>query len=104
MHRQIFDKAFAVQNVWKLNNLNHWKTLMRRSQRGCQKSYRQMLNEFSDWIPLIASERCGSDHQMDEIVTETLLAVHHKIGSCDANRPILPWLVALANYKGNQIN
>ncbi len=76
---------------------------MRQSQRGCQQSYRQILTEFSAWIPIIASEQSLSDQQTDEIVTETLMAVHRKIGSCNPNRPILPWLMALAIYKGDQV-
>lgn len=37
--------------------------------------------------------------QLDDLVQETLIALHTKRASWDATRPFLPWLAAIARYR-----
>jgi RNA polymerase sigma factor (sigma-70 family) len=36
---------------------------------------------------------------IDDLVQETLLSVHRKLASYDPDRPIIPWLAAIARYR-----
>lgn len=37
--------------------------------------------------------------EIDDLVQETLLAVHNKLATYDVQRPFLPWLAAIARYR-----
>ena len=44
--------------------------------------------------------RCGSGQaDIDDLVQETLIAVHQRRASYDGERPFTPWLYAIARYK-----
>ncbi len=68
------------------------------SQQGDKVAYRQFLNICSAWLrPYFARRIAPCD--IDDLVQETLLAVHTKLGTFDTSRPFLPWLAAIARYR-----
>ena len=78
-------------------------TLMRAARRGDDEAYRRLLTEVATWLRGIARRGLatagrGSDDSED-IVQETLLAMHLKRDTWDETQPIEPWLRAIAHHK-----
>lgn len=72
--------------------------LMALSQQGDKQAYSVLLKECSRWLHRYFSRRIPP-HQLDDLVQETLMSMHKKLGSHDPSRPVLPWLAAIARYR-----
>jgi RNA polymerase sigma-70 factor (ECF subfamily) len=68
--------------------------------QGNAKAYRRFLMELSDYLRDFLA-RCLSEHpdDVEDLVQETLLAVHLRRRTYDTSRPLEPWLHAIARYK-----
>jgi len=77
------------------------KALMREGLAGNAASYRMLLTELSGLLRAYFLRRLGSDRASDaeDLVQETLMAVHAKRATYDASLPFTPWLHAVARYK-----
>lgn len=77
--------------------------LMRAANRGDADAYRRLLYGISPVLRGFArhvSLRYGlSVEDAEDIVQETLLAMHLKRHTWAENRPLLPWLRAIAHHK-----
>jgi RNA polymerase sigma-70 factor, ECF subfamily len=80
-----------------------WAADMRASQLGCAESYARLLTEIAVSIRQLAAgdlKRLGIDaSDAEDIVQETLLAIHVKQATWDAGRPFIPWVRALTRHK-----
>lgn len=72
--------------------------LMVLAQGGDRRAYAVLLNEASRWLKRYFARR-SSPGSLDDLVQDTLLAVHRKLASYDPDRPFLPWLAAIARYR-----
>lgn len=76
---------------------------MRLTQAGDTKAYRQLLKAVSSaLLPLSKAKlrRFGlSEASAEDVVQDTLLAIHMKGHTWDASRPFVPWLMTLHHYK-----
>lgn len=72
--------------------------LMRLSQQGDKQAYATLLKSCQRWLRTYYSRRIAPA-QLDDLVQETLIALHTKRASWDAARPFLPWLAAIARYR-----
>jgi RNA polymerase sigma-70 factor (ECF subfamily) len=72
--------------------------LMRAAQAGDALAYRQLLGMAA---PLLMRwfRRKVAPADLDDLVQDTLLAVHQRRASWDPARPFLPWLAAIARYR-----
>lgn len=80
-----------------------WSAAMRDARAGDATAYRQLLGEMALVLRGIARRHLvrlglGPD-EAEDVVQETLLALHLKRDSWDETRPILPWVHAIARYK-----
>jgi len=77
--------------------------LMRSARRGNDEAYRQLLGHLAVWLRGIARRglaRAGLGvEDSEDIVQETLLAMHLKRESWDEAQPLQPWLRAIARHK-----
>lgn len=80
-----------------------WAGLMRAANAGDQIAYRRLLLALAPWLRAIARRglvRSGvSDADAEDVVQETLLAIHLKRHTWDAARPLGPWLRAVTRNK-----
>jgi RNA polymerase sigma-70 factor (ECF subfamily) len=80
-----------------------WAVLMRAGNAGDAGSYQQLLRQLSPVLRAIARrglKRAGmADADAEDVVQETLLAIHLKRQTWDADAPIGPWLFAIARHK-----
>lgn len=72
--------------------------LLALAQQGDKVAYSALLTASRAWLKRYFSRRVVP-HQLDDLVQDTLLSVHRKLASCDAGRPFLPWLAAIARYR-----
>ncbi len=92
-----------VPGATPLRNLAHWDGLMRAALTGDETAYRTLLGELAAAVRAIvraALSRGGrGDRDVEDIVQETLLAVHLKRHMWDAGQPFAPWAKAIARHK-----
>lgn len=76
---------------------------MRLARQGNEDAYRQLLGRVSVWLRgvarrgLAAAGRSAAD--CEDVVQETLLAMHLKRDTWDETQPLEPWLRAIARHK-----
>lgn len=74
---------------------------MRAAIAGDTAGYDQLLREIAGLVRGLVSRKLGPGSAIDveDIVQETLLAVHLKRHTWRPDAPILPWVYAIARYK-----
>lgn len=72
--------------------------LMAMAQAGDRQAYGALLGESQRWLRSYFARRVPPS-QLDDLVQETLLALHNKLATWDASRAFLPWLAAIARYR-----
>jgi RNA polymerase sigma-70 factor (ECF subfamily) len=86
-----------------LADLTELSALMRSARQGDDESYRRLLSHVSLWLRavvgrgLASAGRSGAD--CEDVVQETLLAMHLKRETWDDSQPLEPWLRAIARHK-----
>jgi RNA polymerase sigma-70 factor, ECF subfamily len=80
-----------------------WALLMRASLAGDAQSYRRLLLQLTPVLRAAARRGLKSagmaDTDAEDVVQDTLLAIHLKRQSWDENAPLGPWLRAIARHK-----
>src|SRR5262245_37042715 len=73
--------------------------LMRLAQAGDQLAYASLLAWLTSTTRQFARARLGTVPWVDDVVQETLLAVHRARHTYDAERPFAPWFYAIATNR-----
>lgn len=68
------------------------------AQGGDRQAYRAFLVECERLLKRYFGRRAGPN-QLDDLVQETLVALHQKLTTFDPSRAFLPWLAAIARYR-----
>ncbi|HUB63605.1 MAG TPA: sigma-70 family RNA polymerase sigma factor [Methylocella sp.] len=80
-----------------------WALLMRAGNAGDGESYRRLLKQVTPVLRAAARRGLASagmaDTDAEDVVQETLLAIHLKRQSWDEEAPFGPWLRAIARHK-----
>ena len=79
-----------------------WAARMRAANAGDEAAYARLLGELAPVLRAyagraLARTRLAGD--TEDVVQETLLAIHLKRHTWDETRPIGPWVRAIAHYK-----
>jgi RNA polymerase sigma-70 factor (ECF subfamily) len=69
--------------------------LMVAAQRGDRDSYEALLARITGLVVPFVRKRVGDVAWCDDVVQETLLAIHRARHTYDAARPFAPWLYAI---------
>lgn len=80
-----------------------WSGLMRAARNGDGAAYERCLREIAQALrPLVRRGlfRTGANPaEAEDVVQDTLIAVHLKRQTWDETRPIGPWIAGIARYK-----
>lgn len=80
-----------------------WAMLMRAAREGDGEAYRRLLRSMVHPLRVLAARglaRAGlGQADIEDVVQETLLAIHLKRETWDSTRSIAPWVVAIARHK-----
>lgn len=82
----------------QLIDLNPAGPLMAKAQTGDKRAYEEALKLCQDWLKRYLGARLAPG-QIDDVIQETLMAVHRKRHTYDPTRPFAPWFVAIARFK-----
>ena len=74
-------------------------SLMRLAQAGDQVAYASLLVLLTSTTRQFARARLGAVPWIDDVVQETLLAVHRARQTYDPGRPFAPWFYAVASSR-----
>ncbi len=76
-------------------------TLMLAALKGDETAYAAFLRRAADLTRRAVARRMGAAYStgVEDVVQETLLAVHLKRHTWRVDEPILPWLTSIARYK-----
>jgi RNA polymerase sigma-70 factor (ECF subfamily) len=77
---------------------------MRKAQQGDGAAYRELLEEVQSalegyFVRALLRTGLGDRIASEDLVQETLLAIHAKRHTYDGEQPFGPWLFAIARYK-----
>lgn len=74
--------------------------LMQQGLSGDAAAHRQLLAELAGYLRAFYARRLGGEtSDVEDLVQETLIAVHTRRESYDPARPFMPWAFAMARYK-----
>ncbi len=76
------------------------RALMTLAQAGDKTAYRSLLDIARTQLAAYFRPRLGQDPaSVEDLVQDTLIAIHTKRATYDARHPFMPWLYAIARYK-----
>ncbi|MEP7454410.1 sigma-70 family RNA polymerase sigma factor [Phyllobacterium sp. SB3] len=77
------------------------KELMLASLAGDARSYAILLNDVAKHLRLYFLRRLAESHKSDadDLVQDTLMALHTRLATYETDRPFTAWLHAIARYK-----
>lgn len=80
-----------------------WVSWMKAAIAGDAGAYRRLLASLAPFVRSVVRNRAASfgiaASDVEDVVQETLLAVHLKRGTWDDGQPIGPWVAAIARNK-----
>lgn len=77
----------------------HWPLLMARAQAGDKAAYNQLLKAMVPAIRALVRKKIADDALVEDVIQETLLAIHRVRHTYDPRRPVLPWVAAIASAR-----
>lgn len=72
---------------------------MARAQAGDRAAYNQLLKAMVPAIRALVCRKIGDEVLVEDVIQETLLAIHRVRHTYDPQRPILPWVAAIASAR-----
>lgn len=76
------------------------KVLMLAGLAGNAAAYERLLQAAARRLRSYFARRLGTDHsELEDLVQDTLIAIHRRRGSYDPALPFTPWLHAIGRYK-----
>lgn len=76
-----------------------WKDLAVKAQGGDKVAYAQLLKELLPYIKAVIIKTLSNPDWADDIAQEVLISVHKSLHTYRADRPFLPWLKAIINFR-----
>jgi len=76
-----------------------WPHLMASAQAGDQNAYNQLLKAMVPAIRAFALQKIRDEALVEDVVQESLLAIHRVRQTYDPQRPILPWVAAITSAR-----
>jgi RNA polymerase sigma-70 factor (ECF subfamily) len=76
------------------------RALMLKGLSGDRASHHALLTQLSHVLRPFFARRIGRDHaDLEDILQDTLIAIHERRMSYDTSQKFLPWAFAIARYK-----
>ncbi len=79
-------------------NSNKWDEWMRATLNGDKNAYRLLLTELNGWLTAYYRKRVAEPH-IEDLVQETMMALHAKMQTFDPEQAFGPWISAIAKYR-----
>lgn len=76
-----------------------WRDLAVKAQAGDAEAYRALLTEIVPFLRRVLGKGLARPDDADDIVQEILISIHKALATYSPERPFMPWLMAIANYR-----
>jgi RNA polymerase sigma-70 factor (ECF subfamily) len=76
-----------------------WPALMARAQAGDRNAYNQLLKAMVPAIRAFVRKKIRDELLVEDVVQETLIAIHRVRHTYDPARPMLPWIAAITSAR-----
>ncbi|NYS31040.1 MULTISPECIES: sigma-70 family RNA polymerase sigma factor [unclassified Pantoea] len=76
-----------------------WPALMARAQAGDKAAYNQLLKAMVPAIRALVCRKIRDEVLVEDVIQETLLAIHRVRHTYEPQRPILPWVAAITSAR-----
>lgn len=90
-------------NFEERNNGDHpsvqWPTWMAHAQAGDQVAYARLLKALVPPIRRLVQRQIADEQLVEDVIQEVLLAIHRVRHTYDPDRPLLPWVAAIASAR-----
>ena len=80
-------------------NDGRWEAWMVAAQAGDARAYDLLLRDCLPLLRAIARRRIRDTYEAEDAVQDTLLTIHRMIATYDPDRPLRPWIVAIAERR-----
>lgn len=80
-------------------SVQHWPALMARAQAGDREAYNQLLRAMVPAIRAFVRKKISDEALIEDVIQETLLAIHRVRHTYDPQRPVLPWVAAITSAR-----
>jgi len=77
----------------------NWSDDMHKSQNGDHNAYRKLLSEISIPLKNYLNSRLFNKHIIEDVLQETLLAIHKARHTYDIKQPFEHWMYGIARHK-----
>ncbi len=77
---------------------NSLRDLIRAGLAGDQAAYAKFLAEIAPLLRLVVAKKITSA-DVDDVLQEVLISIHKARHTYDGERPIMPWLMAIARFR-----
>jgi RNA polymerase sigma-70 factor (ECF subfamily) len=76
-----------------------WNVLMTAAQGGDRRAYDRLLHEILPFLRSVARRRLRNDRDVEDAAQDTFLTIRQVRHTFDLNRPLRPWLSAIADRR-----
>ena len=80
-------------------SVQHWPALMARAQAGDREAYNRLLRAMVPAIRAFVRKKISDEALIEDVIQETLLAIHRVRHTYDPQRPVLPWIAAITSAR-----
>ncbi len=80
------------------NGEARWSRLMAAAQQGDRAAYDRLLREIVPYLRDILG-RVHDPEEIEDVLQDVLIALHHARGEYDPCRPFKPWLLAICRHR-----
>lgn len=98
MHSQAAGRSHSATRQPGGEQGQHWSALMAAGRAGDARAYDRLLAEVRVWLSRYFRRRLPGA-QADDAVQDTLIALHNRREDFDCDKPLRPWLAAIARFK-----
>ena len=80
-----------------------WTAWLKAANAGDHGAYRRLLVELTPFLRAVLRRQAAASSlgaaEIEDVLQETLLAIHLKRGTWDPDQPLAPWIAAIARNK-----
>ncbi len=76
----------------------HLTTLFNAAKAGDEQCYREFLHNILPILRAVTAKKLPQDDRND-VIQEILISIHKARHTFDGNRPVMPWLMAIAHFR-----
>jgi RNA polymerase sigma-70 factor, ECF subfamily len=92
-------RANSIGEARLSENETVFKQLITKAQIGDRAAYTELLQGLSSFLKNYLRKRIFDQNEIDEVIQETLVAVHKSLHTYDSEKNFMGWFLSIVEYK-----